>query len=136
MCYSYADATFAIIPLLLFSSKFTRLINWLYTVNMVDWCLVHCVLYSQLQIVNMTVKKKKNPINRLYSYQYEWSLTAKCILGVSVQHTSQLFRLLDTKSVQEEVFIWPIFLFVFSHLVLWSVKITIFCQSVLMRDCH
>ena len=82
--YSNADRNLLQHPPLLFSSKFTGLINWFYIVNMAD-CLVHGVLYSQLQLVNMTVKIS---VNNLSSYHSESSLTALYTLAVSVQGAS------------------------------------------------
>lgn len=64
---------FSMIPPLLFSSKFTGLINRFYVVNMAD-CLVHSVLYSQGLTVNITVKSS---VNTLSSYHAESNLTAK-----------------------------------------------------------
>lgn len=74
--HSYADRNLFHHPPLLFSSKFTGLINVLYS-QYGRLCLVHCVLYSQLQIVNMTVKSS---VNTLFSYHSEASLTAQCTI--------------------------------------------------------
>lgn len=76
--HSYADRSLLHHPPLLFSSKFTGLINRFYVVNMAD-CLVHCVLYSQGLTVNITVKIS---VNTLSSYHAESNLTAKLVVFV------------------------------------------------------